>query len=197
MEGKAIRLHPLVCAAFNADFDGDQMAMHLPLSFEAQLECRILMMSSNNILHPGRGQPIAVPIQDIVLGCYYLTGTGRPRARAPARCSAAWMKPWACLRAGGRSVELHVAPRSKMQRSTGVKLMDTSVGRAILNQIIPKELGYMNRASGQEDHLRPPSRSVYQRIAGNERTAMFLDAIKEIGFKWATKGGMTVVPSTT
>ncbi len=183
VEGKAIRLHPLVCTAFNADFDGDQMAIHLPLSFEAQLECRILMMSSNNILHPASGQPIAVPSQDIVLGCYYLTAM-KAKGKGAGKLFSSVDEAVACMEAGG--VELHVPVKIKMD---GV-LIETSVGRAILNQVIPKELGFINKSFDKKTISATIDR--YFRIAGNEKTCLFLDAIKETGFKWATRGGMTV-----
>jgi DNA-directed RNA polymerase subunit beta' len=183
VEGKAIRLHPLVCTAFNADFDGDQMAIHLPLSFEAQLECRILMMSSNNILHPASGQPIAVPSQDIVLGCYYLTAM-KTKGKGAGKLFSSTDEAVSCLEAGG--VELHVPVKILIN---GV-LIETSVGRAILNQVIPKELGFINKSFDKKTISATIDR--YFRIAGNEKTCLFLDAIKETGFKWATKGGMTV-----
>jgi DNA-directed RNA polymerase subunit beta' len=186
VEGKAIRLHPLVCTAFNADFDGDQMAIHLPLSFEAQLECRILMMSSNNILHPASGQPIAVPSQDIVLGCYYLTAM-KTKGKGAGKMFSDANEAVACLEAGG--VELHVPIKIRLD---GV-IIETSVGRVILNQIIPKELGFLNKSFDKKTISATIDR--YFRIAGNERTCVFLDAIKELGFKWATKGGMTVAIS--
>ncbi|HKP96310.1 MAG TPA: DNA-directed RNA polymerase subunit beta' [Fibrobacteria bacterium] len=183
VEGKAIRLHPLVCTAFNADFDGDQMAIHLPLSFEAQLECRILMMSSNNILHPASGQPIAVPSQDIVLGCYYLTAM-KAKGKGAGKMFSDANEAIACMEAGG--VELHVPIKIRLD---GV-MIETSVGRVILNQIIPKELGFLNKSFDKKTISATIDR--YFRIAGNERTCAFLDNIKELGFKWATKGGMTV-----
>src|SRR3954471_11206888 len=183
VEGKAIRLHPLVCTAFNADFDGDQMAIHLPLSFEAQLECRILMMSSNNILHPASGQPITVPSQDIVLGCYSLTAM-KTKGKGAGKMFADANEAVACLEAGG--VELHVPIKIRLD---GV-MIETSVGRVILNQIIPKELGFLNKSFDKKTISATIDR--YFRIAGNEKTCVFLDAIKETGFKWATKGGMTV-----
>jgi DNA-directed RNA polymerase subunit beta' len=183
VEGKAIRLHPLVCTAFNADFDGDQMAIHLPLSFEAQLECRILMMSSNNILHPASGQPIAVPSQDIVLGCYYLTAM-KPTGKGAGKMFTDATEAVQCLEAGG--VELHVPIKVRID---GV-LIETSVGRTILNSVIPKELGFINKTFDKKTISATIDR--YFRIAGNERTCIFLDAIKDLGFKWATKGGMSI-----
>ena len=183
VEGKAIRLHPLVCTAFNADFDGDQMAIHLPLSFEAQLECRILMMSSNNILHPASGQPIAVPSQDIVLGCYYLTAM-KPKGKGAGKIFVDTTEAVQCLEAGG--VELHVPIKVRLD---GV-MVETSVGRLILNTVIPKELGFVNKTFDKKTISATIDK--YFRIAGNEKTCVFLDGIKELGFKWATKGGMSI-----
>ena len=183
IEGKAIRLHPLVCTAFNADFDGDQMAVHLPLSFEAQLETRILMIAANNILHPASGQPIAVPSQDIVLGCYYLTAmkaTGKGAGKLFADVDEA-------IRAYEEGViELHVPVKIRLNG----ELVETSVGRAILNQAIPEELGFLNKTFDKKTISQTVDR--YFRIAGNEKTGQLLDRIKETGFKWATRGGMSI-----
>src|SRR5690606_36018344 len=183
IEGKAIRLHPLVCTAFNADFDGDQMAVHLPLSFEAQLETRILMIAANNILHPASGQPIAVPSQDIVLGCYYLTAmkaTGKGAGKRFADVDEA-------IRAYEEGVvELHVPVKIRMKG----EMVETSVGRAILNLAIPEELGYLNKVFDKKTISQTVDR--YFRIAGNEKTGQLLDRIKETGFKWAMRGGMSI-----
>ncbi len=183
IEGKAIRLHPLVCTAFNADFDGDQMAVHLPLSFEAQLECRILMMSSNNILHPASGQPIAVPSQDIVLGCYYLSAV-KTKGKGSNKMFSG---PDEAIRAFEEGVvDLHVLVKVMIDG----KLVETSTGRVILNQVVPKELGFLNKTFDKKTISQTIDR--YFRIAGNEKTCVFLDAIKETGFRWATRGGMSI-----
>ena len=113
IEGKAIQLHPLVCAAFNADFDGDQMAVHVPLSLEAQLEARVLMMSTNNILHPANGQPIIVPSQDIVLGLYYLSLDRRRASRARAWCSPTWAR--SSTRSRPRPITLHTKIKCRFE----------------------------------------------------------------------------------
>ena len=183
IEGKAIRLHPLVCTAFNADFDGDQMAIHLPLSFEAQLETRILMIASNNILHPASGEPIAIPSQDIVLGCYYLTalnseekGTGKHFSSAEEAIKA--------YEAG--YIGLHAIVKVQLKEG----LTETSLGRIIFNEIIPDELGFVNQTFDKKTISKTVDR--LYRIAGNERTCQLLDDIKETGFKWSTLGGMTV-----
>ena len=186
IEGKAIRLHPLVCTAFNADFDGDQMAVHLPLSVEAQLETRILMIASNNILHPASGQPIAVPSQDIVLGCYYLTATktkGKGEGKRFSDMDEA-------IRAyDNGAIDLHVLIKVRMDG----KLVETSVGRVILNQITPKELGFLNKTFDKKTISQTIDKLF--RLVGTERTCIFLDAIKETGFRWATRGGMSIAIS--
>ena len=148
IEGKAIQLHPLVCAAFNADFDGDQMAVHVPLSLEAQLEARVLMMSTNNILHPANGQPIIVPSQDIVLGLYYLSlmrDGDRPvragQVKAHARLLATWAR--SSTRSPPKSVTLHtkIKGRAWTYDDNGervAKIFDTTPGRMILGQLLPE-----------------------------------------------------------
>ena len=131
VEGKAIRLHPLVCAAFNADFDGDQMAVHIPLSVEAQLEARVLMLSVNNILSPANGRPITVPSQDIVLGCYYLTevalrrnGRGEGVLRTGTRCASPTTRTWP------------ISMRASGCASDG-KIEETTVGRVLFSDVLP------------------------------------------------------------
>ncbi len=183
VEGKAIRIHPMVCTAFNADFDGDQMAVHVPLSFDAQLEARILMLSSHNILSPSNGSPIVHPTQDQVLGSYYLTksksgdvGEGMLFASSEEVIIAYNL---------GR-VGLHA--RIKV-RSDG-KLVETTTGRVIFNQIVPKELGYINELLNKK-RLTQIVQSVF-RTCGNLRTAEFLDQLKDLGFTYATRGGLSV-----
>jgi DNA-directed RNA polymerase subunit beta' len=183
IEGKAIRLHPLVCTAFNADFDGDQMAVHLPLSFEAQLEARILMMSSNNILHPASGAPIAIPSQDIVLGCYYLTKV-MPGARGEGRL---FSDPEEVLQA-------HHAKLMDTQALIKVRingtLMETTAGRVIFNEIVPDVLGYVDETMDKKGLSRVVD-ALYRKT-GNERTCQFLDDIKKTGFIWSTRGGLSI-----
>lgn len=267
IEGKAIRLHPLVCSAFNADFDGDQMAVHLPLSFETQLECRVLMIASNNILHPASGQPIAVPSQDIVLGLYYLTkprvnlkpdgseytdkqeyfqslrkfGTTEEvlmaynrdrdesflaydntvekayrqweleeespqlaykssnlslnkgiafRLKAGRRIyTSTFLRPTLVELEGG--VQKTVNPGEKIEKVTILEdtLIETTPGRVILNAFIPEELGYVNDTFSK----KAISKSVddLYRLTGNKTTVEYLDALKDNGFKWATKAGIS------
>ncbi len=186
IEGKAIRLHPLVCTAFNADFDGDQMAIHLPLSFEAQLETRILMVASNNILHPASGQPIAVPSQDIVLGCYYLT-LMKKTGKGAGKMFSDGEEAIRAYEAG--AIDMHVPIKVRIEG----KMIETSVGRVMLNQVVPKELGFLNKTFDKKTISQTIDRQF--RVAGNEKTCQFLDAIKETGFKSATRGGMSIAIS--
>ncbi|MCK4427783.1 MAG: DNA-directed RNA polymerase subunit beta', partial [candidate division Zixibacteria bacterium] len=183
VEGKAIKLHPLVCAAFNADFDGDQMAVHVPLSFEAQLEAKILMLSINNLLSPSSGNPVATPSQDIVLGCYYLTkekagerGEGKIFFSADEVISAY----------DAKQVGLQAKIKVKIEK----KLQETTVGRVIFNQVIPKELGYFNELANK-NKLEGLVAKAYRKL-GNYHTSVFLDELKKIGFEYATKAGVTV-----
>ncbi len=183
VEGKAIRIHPMVCTAFNADFDGDQMAVHVPLSFDAQLEARILMLSSHNILSPSSGAPIVHPTQDQVLGCYYLTkskagdlGEGKMFG-SPQEVIIAHD----CERIG-----LHARIKVRIDG----KMIETTTGRVIFNQIVPKEIGFINELLNKK-RLTQIVQSVF-RTRGNLISAEFLDHLKELGFKYATKGGLSV-----
>ncbi len=185
VEGKAIRIHPLVCPAFNADFDGDQMAVHVPLSYEAQIECRVLMLSSNNILLPSNGMPVASPSQDIVLGCYYLT---RDRYdERPEFVIQKFHEPNDVVRVFENGLlKLHDPVDLKLNG----KYLRTTVGRVIFNQIVPTEMGYINT----EMKKSALSALVFEcyRKAGLARTVEFLDDLKELGFRNATWAGMTV-----
>ena len=183
VEGKAIKLHPLVCAAFNADFDGDQMAVHIPLSFEAQLECRLLMLASNNILLPSSGRPIAVPSQDIVLGNYYLTSVKDGARGEGTRFSDV---NEALTAYDHDLIELH----SKIQVIWKGKKIDTTVGRVIFNQIIPDGIPFFNEAASKSK-MEKLTLDIVRKV-GIERTVIFLDALKETGFKFATRSGATV-----
>ncbi|MFL5574855.1 MAG: DNA-directed RNA polymerase subunit beta' [Gemmatimonadaceae bacterium] len=190
VEGKAIRIHPLVCAAFNADFDGDQMAVHVPLSFEAQLECRLLMLSSNNILKPSDGRPVAEPSQDIVLGCYFAT-----KAPADFERLSAQAKRYATLAevemalAQGRASS-HTPVRFWVDDIGGARWVDTTAGRVMFNAIVPTELGYQNR----EMKKKALGELVFEsyRQAGLAKTVEFLDRLKEFGFRNATRGGVSI-----
>ncbi len=183
VEGKAIRLHPLVCAAFNADFDGDQMAVHIPLSFEAQLEARMLMFSTNNILSPSSGRPIATPSQDIVLGCYYLT-KDRPGDKGEGTRFATNDEAVMAYNFGEVALHAPITLRHKGQR------LATTCGRIIFNEIIPTEIEFFNEVT-TKSKLESLVLKVY-RACGQHRCAIFLDQLKDLGFLFATKAGVTV-----
>ena len=183
VEGKAIRLHPLVCAAFNADFDGDQMAVHVPLSFEAQLEAKILMLSVNNLLSPSSGRPIATPSQDIVLGCYYLTKE-RPGEKGEGMIFSSPDEAQAAYHQG--AVGLH----AKVKVRVGGELITTTAGRVVFNSIVPSELGFFNQVAGKSN-LEELVLQAFRQL-GSYRTALFLDQLKETGFEQATLAGITV-----
>jgi DNA-directed RNA polymerase subunit beta' len=228
VEGKAIQIHPLVCAAFNADFDGDQMAVHLPLSAEAQAEARILMLSSNNILSPAHGRPVASPSQDMVLGIYYLTyadgideqGT-KPdpqfiadakegKAKLPAFTSAAeaimaydmkdvGLQDWVLIRLKGRAVRVEdvfgeldeddLVVDDTVSSTRGVRVL-TTIGRVLFNEVLPTGMPFVNSLVIKKD-----AADIINRCADNfsqSETARLLDAMKDIGFKWATRAGVTV-----
>jgi len=185
VEGKAIRIHPLVCTAFNADFDGDQMAVHVPLSFEAQVESRVLMMSVNNILLPANGRPVASPSQDIVLGCYYLTKAVREEPDETK------MKAFAdadevIFALDNGLIDLHEWARVRVNGRTTV----TTPGRVLFNQILPDELGYVN-AVMDVGTLKDLVARCYI-LLGQERTAETLDNLKAMGFHYATLAGITI-----
>ncbi len=199
-EGKAIQLHPLVCAAFNADFDGDQMAVHVPLSIEAQMEARVLMMSTNNILSPANGKPIIVPSQDIVLGLYHLT-----RERPYAKGEYKEDKKGRVLRGMFSSVdevrmaydhsEVHLQAAIKMRRTKpdGTKeIVSTTVGRAILHDICPPEVPFeaVNKVMGKKQ-LAELIDLVY-REAGQKATVLLADALRTTGYTFATRAGISI-----
>ncbi len=199
-EGKAIQLHPLVCAAFNADFDGDQMAVHVPLSIEAQMEARVLMMSTNNILSPANGKPIIVPSQDIVLGLYNLTRE-RPYARGeykedkkgrPVRGVFGSTQEVRMAYDHGE-VHLQASIRLRMDKDDGTsELVATTVGRALLYEICPKEISFdaINRVMGKKQ-LAELIDLVY-RIAGQKATVLLADALRTTGYTYATKAGISI-----
>ncbi|GIV61512.1 MAG: DNA-directed RNA polymerase subunit beta' [Rhodothermaceae bacterium] len=183
IEGKAIRLHPLVCTAFNADFDGDQMAVHVPLSHEACLEAMLLMLSSHNILSPAHGGPIAVPTQDMVLGLYYMT-KARNGARGEGRRFASMEEVRQAY--DQKVVDLHA--RIQVRDADG-QLIDTTVGRVLFNEVVPEGVGFINEVLTKKN-----LRSIIGRVlkaTGFPETAQFLDAIKELGFETATAAGLT------
>jgi DNA-directed RNA polymerase subunit beta' len=184
VEGKAIRIHPLVCAAFNADFDGDQMAVHVPLSFEAQLESRILMLSPNNVLLPADGKPIAAASQDIVLGCHYLTReeVSKEEKRIPAFVS----KEEVLFALDYKKVRLHQRINLRLKG----KIVTTTPGRVIFNSIFPEEIPFQNRLQSSST-LKTLIGLCYTKL-GQDRTVQVLDRLKDLGFEYATLAGMTV-----
>ncbi len=185
IEGKAIQLHPLVCTAFNADFDGDQMAVHVPLSIEAQIEARVLMMSTNNILSPANGSPIIVPNQDIVLGIYYMTRE-RPFARGEGKVFASPLEVRIAYDAG--ELDLHASIKVKIEGALQV----TTTGRVVLYEILPESLPFvlLNKAMSKKE-LRVLIDESYRR-AGIKSTVILADRLKDIGYKYATLSGISI-----
>jgi DNA-directed RNA polymerase subunit beta' len=183
VEGKAIRIHPMVCTAFNADFDGDQMAVHVPLSYEAQLEARILMLSSHNILSPASGAPIVTPTQDQVLGCYYLT---KSRAGDLGEGMFFYSAEEVIIAYNERKIALHARIKVRMEG----RIVETTTGRVIFNQIVPKDLPFINELLNKK-RLVQIIANVFRRC-GNLVTAKFLDDLKTLGFQYATQGGLSV-----
>ena len=183
IEGKAIRIHPLVCTAFNADFDGDQMAVHVPLSFEAQLESRTIMLSANNILSPANGTPLASPTQDMVLGLYYISMV-KEGARGEGKV---FYSPEEALMAYDHKV-IDIHARIKV-RIDG-ELKSTTVGRVIFNRIVPKSLGFINEVLDKKT-LNSLVAECFKKC-GNSETVAFLERLKELGFYYATVAGVTI-----
>ena len=183
IEGKAIQLHPLVTTAFNADFDGDQMAVHVPLSHEACLEAMVLMLASHNILSPAHGGPIAVPSQDMVLGLYYITKAMNGVKGEGMRFSS----PTEVRQAFDQGV-VDVHAKITVRLNSG-EVIETTVGRVLFNEIVPEEAGFINEVLTKKN-LRPIILRVFK-SAGMAATARFLDDIKNMGFEYATRGGLT------
>lgn len=183
IEGKALQIHPLVCAAFNADFDGDQMAVHVPLSYYAQTETRLLMLSSHNILSPASGRPLAIPSQDIVLGIYYLT---KAKNGLPGENKIFANTDEVNIAYSNGRIALHTRIKVRMND----KLVETTVGRVMLNRVVPREIGYVNELLTKK-RLEELIAQVYKHL-GNYRTALFLDELKLLGFLHAMKSGVTV-----
>ena len=205
VEGKAIKLHPLVCTAFNADFDGDQMAVHLPLSVEAQAECRFLLLSPNNLLKPSDGGPVAVPSQDMVLGIYYLTQE-RPGAKGEGKIFKSINE--AILAYENGAITLHAKIFIRVTRTTPdgeeiTGIINTTLGRCIFNEILPQDLGLTKRES-KEDYLKlevdylvkkKELKGILEKVInihGATKTAEVLDDIKAMGYKYSTRAAMTV-----
>ncbi|HSM16481.1 MAG TPA: DNA-directed RNA polymerase subunit beta', partial [Gemmatimonadales bacterium] len=215
VEGKAIRIHPLVCAAFNADFDGDQMAVHVPLSFEAQLEARVLMISSNNVLKPSDGRPVAEPSQDMVLGCYFLTKLPpgfeeRLSAVEGEERVAVKAELWKDARHFGSPAELEMALLGSSvgynsaiwfwyvppheARDPYPRWVMTTIGRVLFNNILPRQL--VAELGFRDDLMKKKTLSelvlqAYRR-AGLSETVLFLDRLKDFGFRFATMGGISI-----
>jgi len=187
IDGKAIQLHPLVCSAFNADFDGDQMAVHLPLSVEAQMEARMLMLSSHNILHPANGQPIAVPSQDMVLGCYYLT---LPKEKAKGHGKIFSSLSEVRIAFENKAVDLHAIINV---RHKGKWYKKTTVGRTIFNGTLPEEMDYVDELINKKTLTKVVNQTYL--IAGNYKTVKFLDDLKALGFEMATISGSSIAIS--
>ncbi len=205
VEGKAIKLHPLVCTAYNADFDGDQMAVHLPLSVEAQAECRFLLLSPNNLLKPSDGGPVAVPSQDMVLGIYYLTQE-RPGAKGEGKFFKNVNE--AILAYENEAITLHSRIKVRVKKTLPdgtVKTgnIESTLGRFLFNEIIPQDLGFVDReAEGNELLLevdfhvgKKQLKQILEKVInthGSTATAEVLDAVKSIGYKYSTRAAMTV-----
>jgi len=183
VEGEAIKIHPLVCAAFNADFDGDQMAVHVPLSFEAQLEARILIWAPHNIFSPANGTPLAAPTQDIVLGLYYLT-----KARNDEKGEGKVFGSMEEIRAAYDAEEVRLHARVKL-RWDG-ELIDTTVGCVLFNEILPRQLRFINQEMSKRELARLISQCFY--ILGNSETVTLLDNLKDLGFRYATLAGISI-----
>ncbi len=197
IEGKAINLHPLVCSAFNADFDGDQMAVHVPLSLEAQLEARTLMMSTNNLLSPANGEPIIVPSQDVVLGLYYITRE-QINAIGEGKSFSNWQEVQRALDA--KVVHLHTRIKLKHLEtiidesgveSVATRIVDTTVGRALISKILPKGLSFdLINKNLTKKNISTVLNTCY-RILGPKETVIFADQLMYAGFKWSTVGGLS------
>jgi DNA-directed RNA polymerase subunit beta' len=183
IEGNAIRIHPLVCTAFNADFDGDQMAVHVPLSLEAQMECKLLMLSINNIFSPANGRPITSPTQDIVLGCYYIT-KDRPGDKGEGKRFSSIDE--VVIAYEDEEVALH----AKIKVDIGGKVVETTVGRVLFNRLLPPDIEYVNETMSKSRL----SKVIYQcyKAKGHERVVRLLDDLKKLGFEEATKAGLSI-----
>ncbi len=199
IEGEAIRVHPLVCTAYNADFDGDQMAVHVPLSVEAQMEARMLMLATNNIFSPSSGKPITTPSQDIPLGCYYLTQNPRgedanKEKRAPLFADADEVE----LAMTEGAIRTHSRIRFKnpdfgkqtVFGDANLRVIETTAGRVVFNQIWPSEMGFFNKVCGKKQ-LSDVIWRCYK-VAGHQKTVETLDKLKQLGFREATRAGVSI-----
>ena len=191
IEGKAMQLHPLSCTAFNADFDGDQMAVHLPLGNAAILEAQLLMLGSHNVLNPANGAPITVPSQDMVLGLYYIT---KPRPNVKGTGLVFYGPEEAIIAYNEDRVDIHAVVKCRVRDldendQPVVKLVETTVGRILVNQVVPEEVGYVNELLTKKS-LRDII-SVVMKKAGADKVAKFLDDIKNMGYQMAFRGGLS------
>ncbi len=185
IEGKAVQLHPLVCAAYNADFDGDQMAVHVPLSVEAQVEARALMMSTNNILSPANGKPIIVPSQDIVLGLYYLTRE-RPNVKGAGKVLASPAEVRIAYDQG------EVALQARIKVRVAGEMYDSTVGRVLLHEIVPPQIPFREVNHVMKKKELGNLIDLSYRLAGNKATVIFADKLKDTGYSFATKAGASI-----
>ena len=191
IEGKAIQLHPLACTAFNADFDGDQMAVHLPLGNAAILEAQLLMLGSHNILNPANGTPITVPSQDMVLGLYYITKI-RPGVKGEGM--SFYGPEEVIIALNEKAIDIHAKikvrlPKDKLNPEAGTQMVETTPGRIIVNQLAPVEVPYINEVLGKKSLRKIISNVI--KYTGVARTALFLDDIKDLGYTMAFKGGLS------
>ncbi|MFH0731937.1 MAG: DNA-directed RNA polymerase subunit beta' [Candidatus Omnitrophota bacterium] len=183
IEGKAIKIHPLVCTAFNADFDGDQMAVHVPLSIEAQLECKLLMLATNNIFSPSNGSPITTPTQDIVLGLYFLT---KQRSKDKEKIKTFSSKDEVIVAFNDKAIELHDTIKVRIKD----QIIETTTGRVLFNEIIPEGYRYVNECLNKSK-IQDIITECYNKF-GQERTIVLLDDLKQLGFNWATLAGLSI-----
>ncbi|MDO8617419.1 MAG: DNA-directed RNA polymerase subunit beta' [Candidatus Uhrbacteria bacterium] len=185
IEGKAIQIHPMVCPAFNADFDGDQMAVHIPLTEEAREEARNIMLSTKNLLKPATGQPVARPDKDIAWGCYYMTTLVEPAEGSKVKIFGKPEEAVYVFQMGG----LNIREKIKVRLKIGEPVIETNVGRIMLNRLFPKEIGFRNELIGTKQ-LGEIVRTTIE-LRGFERTARFLDEVKDFGFYYITKSGFS------
>jgi len=187
VEGKAIKLHPLVCAPFNADFDGDQMAVHVPLSLEAQAEAKIIMLSANNIFSPADGRPIVTPTQDMILGIRYLT-LEKENVKGEGLC---FSSPDEVITAyQDEEVDLHAKIKVRIEEDGESKIIDTTVGRVIFNEVLPEGFGFVNEVLDKKK-IAQFVKDCYKKF-GHHQTVILLDKLKDIGFEYATLGGISI-----
>jgi DNA-directed RNA polymerase subunit beta' len=191
IEGKAIQLHPLVCTAFNADFDGDQMAVHLPLSIESQIEARVLMMSTNNILSPANGKPIIVPSQDMVLGLYYMTRE-RPFVAGSGKIFASPDEVRMAYDSGTADLQAGIKVRMVVEEGGEPVRVDTTIGRILLREVVPSVIpfSHVNKVIGKKQVSELIDVSF--RLAGNKETVILADRLKETGFRYSTLAGVSI-----